>query len=696
MERSELMNKRELRILSEIIRHPKINPMRLKRMTGLTERQLSYAMSHINEALIERGLPGIKKLGDGSLQVDDRVFRFLAKSNDAFQFDHFHEEEERTYLTLLYLLTTSDNVSLDHVVDYLGVSKTTAEKDVRRTRLFLEQKHKLLLKYTRASGYFIQGSEVEQRLILNDIVLSLQQYSDSQDVIARATCIGIEEIVHYAREVEEHIDVTYSDDAFVTLVNTLAINITRNLSGRVKDSDYFENKLSDTLEFASVKTITNSEWVGSESDLEWITLVFLSSNTLKGAFQDVQSSILLAIEKMVDQFEQDTLVKIPNRKAFDKQLLAHLRPAYFRVKYGMHLTNIGVDKVFQEDTWHKMLFETVKADLEPLEKLVGKSFPTEEVKLITFYFGGVLESRRQSNNNRQRAAVVCTNGIIAARLMFEHLVRLFPEIAFLSATSVHDFETFDKDYDLVFSTVPLNTKARQYIIHPLMTTEESINLRFRVLNDLGLSTQQGSVDQVVQIVKKHATVRDSKGLKNDLLAWLIKTNISQNTEPKRTRLPSLEHYLRPELVQIINTNMNWEKALRFSIKPLIDEGIVTLHFEDVLVEQTKDPRSFAFLGTRMAIPHTVPENGALSEAFGFSIFKTPVSFPGKQSISIIVPISLRDTTKHLRAIQQLSHIAEDTSLIDKLINSDNSKIAYQLILESIKIQEKRGGVKLEY
>ena len=69
----------------------------------------------------------------------------------------------------------------------------------------------------------------------------------------------------------------------------------------------------------------------------------------------MQSSILLAIEKMVDQFEQDTLVKIPNRKAFDKQLLAHLRPAYFRVKYGMHLTNIGVDKVFKEDTWHKML-----------------------------------------------------------------------------------------------------------------------------------------------------------------------------------------------------------------------------------------------------------------------------------------------------------------------------------------------------
>ena len=74
MERSELMNKRELRILSEIIRHPKINSMKLKRMTGLTERQLSYAISHINEALIERGLPGITKLWDGSLQVDDIVF----------------------------------------------------------------------------------------------------------------------------------------------------------------------------------------------------------------------------------------------------------------------------------------------------------------------------------------------------------------------------------------------------------------------------------------------------------------------------------------------------------------------------------------------------------------------------------------------------------------------------------------------
>ncbi|KLI74670.1 transcriptional antiterminator [Lacticaseibacillus zeae DSM 20178 = KCTC 3804] len=690
------MNKREARILSEIIRHPKIDSIKLQQMMGLTGRQLSYSIGHINDALNEQGLPAVKKLGDGSLQVKDEVFRFLAKSDDAFKFDNYHEEEERMYLTLLYLLTTSDNVSLNHVVDYLGISKTTAEKDIRRTRSFLKQRHEMLLKYTRTNGYFIQGSEVAQRLVLNDTVLNLQQYSDSQDVISKTSRVGIEEVVHYAREVEKHLDVTYSDDAFVTLVNTLAVNITRNLSGRVKDSKYFDDELTDTTELASITSATNPDWVRSKADLEWLTLIFLSSNTLRGAFQDEQSPILSAVEKMVNQFEQDTLVKIPNRKAFDKQLLAHLRPAYFRVKYGMHLANIGVDKVFREDSWHKMLFETVKNDLKPLEKLVGKSFPTEEVKLITFYFGGVLESRKQPDNNQHRAAVVCTNGIISARLMFEHLVRLFPEITFLSATSVHDFEAFDRDYDLVFSTVPLNTHARQYIIHPLMTTEESINLRFRVLNDLGISTQQGSVDQVLQIVKKHATVRDAKGLKNDILAWLVKSNISQDEETKESQLPSLKHYLKPELVQVVDASMDWEKALRFSVAPLLDRGIVTQHFEDVLVKQTKDPRSFAFLGTRMAIPHTLPENGALSEAFGFSIFKTPVLFPGKEAISIIVPISLRDTTRHLRAIQQLSRIAEDTELIDKLINTNSSEVAYHLILENIQDQKKQGGLKLEY
>lgn len=652
-------------------------------MTGLTERQLSYSINHINEILNEQGLPKIKKLGDGSLQADNKIFRFLAKYNNVSQFDTYHEKEERVYLALLYLLTTSDNVSLNHIIDYLNVSKTTAEKDIKQIRLFLEQKYKLSLKYTRADGYFIQGSEIEQRLMLNDIIVNLQQYSDSQDEIAKLSHIGIEEIIHYARKVEKHLDVTYSDDAFFTLVNVLAINVTRNLSEKAKNFNYFKNKLSDTLEFTSIMAVTNPKWVRSESDLEWITLVFLSSNTLEGAFQNVGSPILLAIKKMVDRFEQDTLVKIPNRKAFDKQLLAHLRPAYFRVKYKMHLANIRVNKAFQENTWHKMLFETVKADLKPLEELVGKNFPTEEIKLITFYFGSVLESRKQPYNNQQCAAVVCTNGIISARLMFKHLVKLIPEITFLSVTSAHDFETFEKDYDLVFSTTPLNTKIRQYIVHPLMTTEESINLRFRVLNDLGINTRQGSVDQVVKIVKKHGMVCDYKGLKDDLLNWSIKSNVSQNDRQKKSQLPSLEYYLRPELFQIVDTSMNWEKALRLSIKPLIDERIVTTHFEDVLVEQTKNPKSFAFLGTHMAIPHAVPENGALSEAFGFSIFKSPVLFPRKEAISIIVPISLRDTTKHLQAIQQLSHIAENVSLIDQLINTDSSKTAYQLVIENI-------------
>ena len=48
-------------------------------------------------------------------------------------------------------------------------------------------------------------------------------------------------------------------------------------------------------------------------------------------------------------------------------------------------------------------------------------------------------------------------------------------------------------------------------------------------------------------------------------------------------------------------------------------------------------------------------------------------FPNGEAISLILPLSFFDLTKHLRAINQIADIAKDDSLIDQLVASADEK-----------------------
>lgn len=226
-------------------------------------------------------------------------------------------------------------------------------------------------------------------------------------------------------------------------------------------------------------------WLTKDSDAEWLVILLLSSNTIRGDVGVADADLVKAIQTMVAKFEQQTFIKITDQDDFVKRLLAHLRPAIFCVRYGLHLHDIGIGHVMAADSRHRFLVDTINAIIEPLEKLTGKTIPEDERNLIAFYFDGELEKSTDLHVSKERVAVVCTNGLIVSKLMIQNLRRLFPEISFLSATSAREFEHFSGDYDLVFTTVPLKTSARQYIIHPLLSGDEQVQLRYRVLNEIG-------------------------------------------------------------------------------------------------------------------------------------------------------------------------------------------------------------------
>ncbi|VDK13468.1 hypothetical protein OAL24_00267 [Oenococcus sicerae] len=670
------MNDRNIAILTEIIKHPDIKSKKIEAKLHLTRRQLSYSIDQINTELSNDNLPTLQRTPLGTILVSAEIINYFLKDKiNGKQKNVYHTEQQRPLIIILYILTANIPLSLINIYHLLGVSQATAAKDMRNVRILVSKYH-LELQNSWQNGYLIDGNELQQRFLINETISNLERYDDSHELIANLSDISIDEMIHFVRQVEQQVGISYSDNAFNYLVYSLLINISRNRANKTANDNYFLNQIADTKEFSVISKLVNPDWVDCQSDIEWISILFLSANTIRGKFSFSDYTILKAIKEMVSSFEQKTLVQIQNHEEFEQRLLAHLRPAVYRVKYGLHLNDINTSQMLIKDSQYEFLAASIRKIISPLEQITRKKFPENEVKLIVFYFGGDLENAKNLSIIKPKAAVVCTNGVIVSKLMFQNLVHLFPEIAFLSATSVRDFETFSDDYDLVFTTVPLKTNAKQYIIQPIVSPEDAIKLRYRVLNEFGLKNIEITLDKIIQIVRKHVNSIDVTGLKGDLKQWL---STEQQTYSIQKELPDLSDYIAPQFMRLLDKKVDWQDALEIAAEPLIRSGIVNQKYLNTILKNTESENNYSFLGSQIAIPHTTAENGILNDGFGFTVLKHAVKFPTGQSISIIVPIAICDTKKHLRAIEQLTSIASDAKLIHQIISASDTETIYQLI-----------------
>lgn len=324
------------------------------------------------------------------------------------------------------------------------------------------------------------------------------------------------------------------------------------------------------------------------------------------------------------------------------------------------------------------LFKSIRQSIRPLENLIGKKISDDEIKLISFYFGSELSfGTSQRAFIKKRAVVICTNGIVTAKIMKDNLTRLFPEINFVKTGSAREFANFDLNYDLVFSTIPLDTKKLLYVIDPVMEKEQELNLKKKVLLDLGIESVDLQVEQIVHIVQRNADVKDINELKSELSRYMS-TPRSEKVGVKQNRLNILD-YVKSKYIRFTDGNISWEQALRQAAKPLVLDDIVSKDYVNELVTQISNPNSYSFLRGMIAIPHAIPKLGANDNGFGFLISKKPIEFPGHPNVLIIVPIAITGEQDYMSAINQLMLLADNEVLMKRLRHTNSTRIVTKLL-----------------
>ena len=128
---------------------------------------------------------------------------------------------------------------------------------------------------------------------------------------------------------------------------------------------------------------------------------------------------------------------------------------------------------------------------------------------------------------------------------------------------------------------------------------------------------------------------------------------------------------------------DWETAIRKASIPLIKSKKILPEYPENIIKGAKIHGPYFVVAPGIAIPHARPEEGALEEALGISILKTPVPFLNSPNnpVKYLFTLSMTSSQGHLEALAQLVELLEKREFLEFLDSSKNSDDIFNFICE---------------
>jgi len=712
------LNKRSTAVLMQLINNDSyLSIDELTTRINVSRRTIYNDISKINDWLGELGLQPIKNVRSLGFILPEQTKKQIPSNIKKIQAWHYeYSPVERRAWIFINLVVSSKPLYLENLMDRVRVSRNTTIEDLKVLRDEVE-KINLQLIFDRTKGYVILGEEVNIRKAIvyylseafldqnwNSLIANVQfqlysinKFDDAAHYLIDTNSINL--VYTWLFDIEKEFNIQFTDEVLYSLSLRFIIFSIRVLHGNYIMMDSVEKEvLSETEAFKAAKQISaRLEEIFfttfPEDEQFYLTTHLLGArvNYSEDDFRNFSLSENLReiAKKMVDNFEKNACILFQERDMLIKNLLLHLKPAYYRIKYGIEIENTIVDSV---KTKYEEVFLLTKKVVDPFEKFVGTKMNDREIAYIAIHFGGWLRKESVTPVSRKKALIVCANGIGTSQILKQQLEGLFPTIDFTEYVSIRDYEKKNFDVDLVISTTPIVKKQHPtIIINPILTDVEKEKLLKKV-NVLFSDGNQKvlSLEGLVEVIQRHADILNKEKLIKDLKQYFVRPRYSINQRKK----PSLEELLNLEMIQVENSVPDWKQSIIKAAEPLLNKGCITNTYINEMINNVKKNGPYIVIAPKIAVPHAKPEYGVKKIGMSMLKVKEAVSFSNqpKHDVHFIIVLATVDDELHLKALSQLTQLFSNHSNVKKLMTLNSVYQIHQFINQCVsEILAKCGG-----
>ncbi len=674
-----------------MIKNPKVKGKDLESMFNISRRQLGYRIQKLNDWFKEHDYPEIERTSQGYFIVDDTIKDFLNVPIESTyqENEQVYTAYQRAHLILLMLFSEEEGLSLNHFSIDLEVSKNTILNDIKKLKELL-QPYEVNLKYSRTNGYYLAGSEFEiRRLLMRLIDKVFTMHITQSDIIKSLSIIDekIELINKQITKIEQYLDRKFIDQSTQTLPYKLYLILRRIKHDKIVSSfSIGYDDLSDTKEYQATEILTSNYPNIPRQEKLFITLQLLSTSVQWSDVSDIQHipELKKALIDMIVQFEKITFIKFKDRDSLINQLMLHMEPAFYRIRY--QLSDVeGLENSLKED--YKELFHLVKLSSKPLEKFFGQSLPENEIAYLTILIGGSLRRQDEEIEQKVKAVVVCTQGTSISQLMLQELRSVFPEFIFLDALSLRDFNQYELDFDIVFSPMHIMTPKKLYITKTILTAQEKHELRQHVFGQLNNTMEtEIQVEKMISAIREHATIHNESELFKIVKAQFEDTYAYSSVKASTLSINStlnLQDLLPTNHINFVEHLADIEEAIQLTANPLVRMKYVDPLYVDKMHAAFDD--TYMVINQNIAIPHADGDQVVHRTAMSMLILKEPLELSTGLKVHIFVAIAATDKFKHLRPLLQLRDMSQDDEAIQQIVQTDSKIDVFKIIQHFSKI-----------
>ncbi|SDN54345.1 mannitol operon transcriptional antiterminator [Fictibacillus solisalsi] len=456
-------------------------------------KELENTLKSYNLELVKKSGVGIQIVGSEENMEELRMALFQLSYNE-------YTPDERQTIIVCTLLEAREPVKLVSMAHDLNVTIATISNDLTKVEGRLNEFHLTVVR-KRGYGVEITGDESAKRRAMSQIIAQNLNETDflalvKENIQKRSLkttdsiserLLGLVEknrlitVEHAIEEVNEELPYPIADSAYIGLVVHLSLAIERILQGEnINMDDAFLKRLKLEPEYKAAEKIINKLKKVFNTDIPEAEIGYITMH-LQGAklrrdkeYLLEESSFQTAVKakSLITFIADKTGTDLLQNTSLFQGLVTHLKPALYRIKQEMGITNPLLPKI---KTDYNDLFDLVREAVSVI--FPELDVPDEEIAYLVMHFGSALMTGRESND--LKALVICSTGIGTSKMLATVLKREIPEITELKNASIFELNHMDtSSYDLVISTVNLpDYHLPHIVVSPIPDQEELKKVR---------------------------------------------------------------------------------------------------------------------------------------------------------------------------------------------------------------------------
>lgn len=699
------LDDRSTQILSQLLHSE--DYVRAETMTEklqISKRTLYYDLQKINGWLHDHRLSPVEHIRSLGLRLpveSKQKIPALVQQLDSWQY--LYSDKERQAVLAIYLILRTNPVYLKDLMARIGLSRGTTQNEMNRLKGELSV-FSLRILFHRKKGYEIEGTEQNKRKALlyylsrlmskegrNHLLAEVQELLQMEGV-DRTQAASLEEslseIYRIMNQCEQELGIQITDETMHSLVFRLFLFSKRLQQGEPVELDREEKGvLKQTPEYAAARNISLQleplfKVRYPEDEIGYIAMNLLGAKVnyvnsdTRGTYEIYQLEDV--IERMIDDFQRYACVFFQKRDLIAQNLRVHLKPTYYRMKYGLSIANPLTETVKKK---YRDIFELTRKVVHHFEALVNQSVSDEEIAYLSMHFGGWMRNEGTQPMSRKKALIVCGSGVSTSRILQSQLEHLLPRMDIVSVISIREYEMQAyPNVDFIVSTVPIRKdRTPVFLVNAILTDTEKEMLLHHV--NAGTEALQRethrSVKTVIDIMKKYGQIVDEKGMIDEL----TKVFALERRIVKESRKPMLSELITEETIQIITEVADWKDAVRVAAEPLLRHGYIQDTYISAMIDNVLKLGPYIVIAPRIAIPHARPDQGVNRLGISLLCLKQSVSFSmsDEHHAHVIIVLAAVDKETHLKAIAQLTKLLSKPDNVDTLVAAESVEDIVRLV-----------------